>query len=185
MVKVGDKYGCINNKGESILPINYDKIMLDSSFYTPRVISILSYKDGKVGFCVLSYFYSEKYCCKRTGNHDFEYIYYVEPQFDECVLQRISRSVLGNYYMHYAAVRKGGKWGILDQIPRDLTYFANDINLEDVNEPNWEDLNYKYNSLEELKEDAKDEFDRRVRKYLRPWTIINNSNGEDCIVQMR
>ena len=185
LVKVGDKYGCINNKGESILPINYDKIMLDSSFYTPRVISILTYKDGKVGFCDITYFYSDKYCCKRTGTYHFEYIYYVEPQFDECVLQRISRSVLGNYYMHYAAVRKGGKWGILDQLPRDLTYFANDLNLEDVNEPNWEDLNYKYNSLEELKEDTKDEFDRRVRKYLRPWTIINNSNGEDCIVQMR
>ena len=185
LVKTGDKYGCINNKGELILSINYDKIKLDSSFYTPRVISILTYKEGKVGFCVISYFYSEKYCCKRTGNHDFEYIYYVEPQFDECVLQRISRSVLGNYYMHYAAVRKGGKWGILDQTPRNLTYFANDINLEDVYEPNWEDLNYKYNSFEELKEDAKDEFDRRVRKYLRPWTIINNSNGEDCIVQMR
>ena len=185
LVKAKDNFGCINNKGELILPIDYDKVKLDSSFYTPRVISILTYKDGKVGFCVVSYFYSEKYCCKRTGNHNFEYIYYVEPQFDECVLQRISRSVLGNYYMHYAAVRKGGKWGILDQIPRDLTYFANDINLEDVNEPNWEDLNYKYNSLEELKEDAKDEFDRRVRKYLRPWTIINNSNGEDCIVQMR
>ena len=185
LVKAKDNFGCINNKGELILPIDYDKVKLDSSFYTPRVISILTYKDGKVGFCVVSYFYSEKYCCKRTGNHNFEYIYYVEPQFDECVLQRISRSVLGNYYMHYAAVRKGGKWGILDQIPRDLTYFANDINLEDVNEPNWEDLNYKYNSLEELKEDTKDEFDRRVRKYLRPWTIINNSNGEDCIVQMR
>ena len=185
LVKAKDNFGCINNKGELILPIKYDKIMLDSSLYSPRVISILTYKDGKVGFCVISYFYSENYCCKRTGNHDFEYIYYVEPQFDECVLQRISRSVLGNYYMHYAAVRKGGKWGILDQTPRNLTYFANDINLEDVNEPNWEDLNYKYNSLEELKEDTKDEFDRRVRKYLRPWTIINNSNGEDCIVQMR
>ena len=185
LVKAKDNFGCINNKGELILPIDYDKVKLDSSFYTPRVISILTYKDGKVGFCVVSYFYSEKYCCKRTGNHNFEYIYYVEPQFDECVLQRISRSVLGSYYMHYAAVRKGGKWGILDQIPRNLTYFANDINIEDVNEPNWEDLNYKYNSLEELKEDTIDEFDRRVRKYLRPWTIINNSNGEDCIVQMR
>ena len=159
--------------------------MLDSSFYTPRVISILTYKEGKVGFCDITYFYSDKYCCKRTGTYHFEYIYYVEPQFDECVLQRISRSVLGNYYMHYAAVRKGGKWGILDQLPRDLTYFANDLNLEDVNEPNWDDLKYKYNSLEELKEDAKDEFDRRVRKYIRPWTIINNSNGEDCIIRWR
>ena len=185
LVKTGDKYGCINNKGELILSIDCDKIKLDSTFYTPRVISILTYKDGKVGFCVISYFYSENYCCKRTGNHDFEYIYYVEPQFDECVLQRISRSVLGNYYMHYAAVRKGEKWGILDQTPRNLTYFANDINLEDVNEPNWEDLNYKYNSLEELKEDTKYEFDRRVRKYLRPWIIIRNTNGEDCIRRRR
>lgn len=184
-VKAGDKYGCINNKGELILPINYDKIILDSSLYSPRVISILTYKDGKVGFCIITYFYSDNYCCKRTGTFHFEYIYYVEPQFDECVLQRNSRTVLDSYYMHYAAVKKDGKWGILDQKPRDLTYMANDLNLEDVNEPNWEDLNYKYNSFEELKKDADNEFDRRVKKYLRPWIIIENSNGEDCIIRRR
>lgn len=184
-VKKGEKYGCINNEGELILPINYDKFLLDSSFYTPRVFSMFIYKEGKVGFCVIAYFYSDNYCCKKTGTYHFEYIYYVEPQFDECVLQRNSNAVLGSYYMHYAAVRKDGKWGILDQKPRYLTYNANDLNLEDVNEPNWEDLNYKYNSLEDLNEDADKEFQRRFDKYYHPWTIGRGPNGEPCIVEVK
>lgn len=185
LVKTGDNYGCINNKGELILPIKYDKIMLDSSLYSPRVISILTNKDGKVGFCLISYFYSENYCCKRTGNHDFEYIYYVEPQFDECVLQRNKSSVLGIYYMHYAAVRKDGKWGILDQKPRSISYMAVDDNIEDIYEPNWDDLNYRYNSLEELNLDADKEFQRRYDKYYHSGTIGTDSNGDYCIVDVK
>lgn len=185
LVKVKDKFGCINNNGELILPINYDKIMLDSSFYTPRVISILTYKNGKVGFCDITYFYSDTYCCKRTGNHDFEYIYYVEPQFDECVLQRNKSSVLGIYYMHYAAVRKDGKWGILDQKPRSISYMAVDDNIEDIYEPNWDDLNYRYNSLEELNLDADKEFQRRYDKYYHSGTIGTDSNGDYCIVDVK
>ena len=185
LVKTGENYGCINNKGELILPIKYDKIMLDSSLYSPRVISILTYKDSKVGFCLISYFYSENYCCKRTGNHDFEYIYYVEPQFDECVLQRNKSSVLGIYYMHYAAVRKDGKWGILDQKPRSISYMAVDDNIEDIYEPNWDDLNYRYNSLEELNLDADKEFQRRYDKYYHSGTIGTDSNGDYCIVDVK
>ena len=185
LVKTGENYGCINNKGELILPIKYDKIILDSSLYSPRVISILTYKDGKVGFCLISYFYSENYCCKRTGNHDFEYIYYVEPQFDECVLQRNKSSVLGIYYMHYAAVRKDGKWGILDQKPRSISYMAVDDNIEDIYEPNWDDLNYRYNSLEELNLDADKEFQRRYDKYYHSGTIGTDSNGNYCIVDVK
>ena len=183
LVKKEEKYGCINNKGELVLPINYDKIMLDSSFYTPKVISILTYKDDKVGFCDITYFYNDTYYCKRTGTYHFEYIYNVEPQFDECVLQRNKNAVLGNYYMHYAAVRKGEKWGILDQKPRGITYLAIGYNIEDINEPNWEDLNYRYNSLKELKEDADKEFQRRYDKYYHPWKIGKDSNGEYCIVE--
>ena len=183
LVKAKDKFGCINNNGELILPINYDTIKLDSSFYTPRVISILTYKDGKVGFCDITYFYSDSYCCKRTGNHDFEYIFYVEPQFDECVLQRNKNSVLGGYYMHYAAVRKDGKWGILDQKPREITYQAIDINIENEHMPNYEDLDFKYESIEDLKTDADNEFKRRYNKYYHPWAIRRNSCGEDCVIK--
>lgn len=183
VVKKEEKYGCINNIGELILPINYDEIMLDSSFYTPRVISILTHKGRKVGFCDITYFYNDTYCCKRTGTHYFEYIYNVEPQFEECVLQRNKNAVLGNYDMHYAAVRKDGKWGILDQKPRVITYMAINHNLEDINEPNWEDLNYMYNSLEELNEGADKEFQKRYDKYFHPWKIETDSNGEYSIVE--
>lgn len=177
LVKTGDKFGCINNKGELILPINYDKIILDSSLYSPRVISILTYKDGKTGFCIMTYFYSNDYCCERT-----EYVYYVEPQFDECILERNKNAVLSNYYLYYAAVRKNGYWGILDQTPRDMTYHAFDFNLEDNSEPNWKDLIYKYKSFEELKEDADNEFQRRFDKYYH-HKVSTESKGDSRMIE--
>jgi len=183
LIKAKDNFGCINNKGELILPIDYDKVKLDSSFYTPRVISILTYKDGKVGFCDITYFYNDTYYCKRTGTYHFEYIYNVEPQFDECVLQRNKNAVLGNYYMHYAAVKKNGKWGILDQKPRRLTYYAITANIEDESQPNLIDLDYKYNSLEELENDADSEFQRRYDKYYQPWELHKDRSGKYWIIK--
>lgn len=84
--------------------------------------------------------------------------------------------------MPYAAVRKGEKWGILDQMPRDVTYKAIELNLEEINKTNWDDLDFKYNSLDELKDDAENELKRRFDYYYHPWTIRTNSHGEDYIV---
>ena len=174
LVKEGNQYGCINNHGEIIIPIEYSSIYFYSDYY-PVTVSFLIFKDNKMGFGV----YYSSYLLKRNR----EYIYYVEPQFDECVLLENSNSVLNAFDMPYAAVRKGEKWGILDQKPRDLTYMAINYNLEDINEPNWGDLNYRYNSLEELNEDADKEFQRRYDKYYHPWTIETDSNGKDYIVE--
>ena len=94
-------------------------IYFDSDYY-PVTVSFLIFKDNKVGFGV----YYSSYLLKRNR----EYIYYVEPQFDECVLLENSNSVLNAFHMPYAAVRKGEKWGILDQMPRDVTYKAIELN---------------------------------------------------------
>lgn len=174
MVKEGNKYGCINNHGEIVIPIEYSNISFDSDYY-PTTVSFLTYKDDKVGF-------GEYYSSYRLRNNK-EYIYYVEPLFDECMLLDNSNSVLNAFDMPYAAVRKGKKWGILDQMPRDITYKAIELNLEEVNKPNWDDLIFKYSSLEELKEDADKEFQRRYDKYYHPWTIRRDMNGKDCIVE--
>lgn len=173
LVKEGDQYGCINNHGEIIIPIEYSSIYFDSDYY-PVTVSFLIFKDNKVGFGV----YYSSYLLKRNR----EYIYYVEPQFDECVLLENSNSVLNAFHMPYAAVRKGEKWGILDQMPRDVTYKAIELNLEEVNKTNWDDLDFKYNSLDELKDDAENELKRRFDYYYHPWTIRTNSQGEDYIV---
>lgn len=173
LVKEGNQYGCINNHGEIIIPIEYSSIYFDSDYY-PVTVSFLIFKDNKVGFGV---YYSSS-LLKRNR----EYIYYVEPQFDECVLLENSNSVLNAFHMPYAAVRKGEKWGILDQMPRDVTYKAIELNLEEVNKTNWDDLDFKYNSLDELKDDAENELKRRFDYYYHPWTIRTNSQGEDYIV---
>ena len=173
LVKEGNQYGCINNHGEIIIPIEYSSIYFDSDYY-PVTVSFLIFKDNKVGFGV----YYSSYLLKRNR----EYIYYVEPQFDECVLLENSNSVLNAFHMPYAAVRKGEKWGILDQMPRDVTYKAIELNLEEVNKTNWDDLDFKYNSLDELKDDAENELKRRFDYYYQPWTIRTNSQGEDYIV---
>lgn len=73
--------------------------------------------------------------------------------------------------------------GILDQMPRDITYKAIELNLEEINKPNWDDLDFKYNSLEELKKDADKELKRRYDKNYHPWTIRRDMNGKDCIVE--
>ena len=174
LVKEGNQYGCINNHGEIIIPIEYSSIYFDSDYY-PVTVSFLIFKDNKVGFGV----YYSSYLLKRNR----EYIYYVEPQFDECVLLENSNSVLNAFDMPYAAVRNGKKWGILDQMPRDITYKAIELNLEEINKPNWDDLDFKYNSLDELKKDADKELKRRYDKNYHPWTIRRDMNGKDCIVE--
>ena len=184
LVKVGNKCGCVNNKSELLLSFVYDRIELGPSLINPKVYSLITYKDNKVGFFYIAYFYSNDYYSKKTKSHNFEYVYCVEPQFDECWLFDWNKdSVLDHYNIHYAAVRKGNKWGILDQKPRDITYKAIDINLEDEYEPNFSDLEFKYNSLVELRQDADNEFQRRLEKYYHPYSIDTDSNGDSCIVE--
>lgn len=185
IVKKDNKYGCINYKGEIIVPVVNDIIKLSYSSHDPHpeVISLLIYKDKKVGYCDISYSYNYScYSQSKYQRHD-EYVNYVDPQFDECVLLNNCNSVLNRFYMHYAAVRKDKKWGILDQKPRDVTYQAINLNIENEHMPNYEDLDFKYKSIEDLKNDADNEFKRRYKKYYHPWTIRRNSYGEDCVTK--
>lgn len=182
-VKVKNKYGCINSEGKILIPIEFDKIELNSSFYNPRNFSFLLYKNEKVGFCDVSYFYSDYIVCKRTDSYHFEYLNFVTPIYDECKLFRNKKSVLSEFYMHYAAVKKGGKWGILDQKPRRLTYYAIDVNLEDESQPNLTDIDFKYNSLEELEKDADNEFQRRYDKYYEPWDLYKDRSGKYWVIK--
>lgn len=166
-VKKNGKYGCIDNNGKILIPIEYKKIELNSTFYNPRMFSLLLYKGNKVGFYECSF--------------DDDYRYIVKPSFDNCVLLKNKKSVLTNFLMHYAAVQKDGKWGILDQKPRKYTYYAIVFNLRSSSQSNLKDLEFKYDSIEELMEDADNEFQRRYEHYYCPWIQLRDENGKYCI----
>ena len=190
LVEKNGNQGCISlSKGEVKIPIEYDKIELVSiNRHYPEIVSVcfLLYKDEKVGYCEFGYYYIETDFDIILGSSykgPIEYLYTVKPDYEECILLANEYSVLSHYYMHYAAVRKGNKWGILDQKGRAITYQAMDLNLEDENTPNYTDLDFKYNSLDELKKDADKELKRRYDKNYHPWTIRRDMNGKDCIVE--
>ena len=142
------------------IPVEQEKINIHSVFcrYSPitYIYSFLIYKDNKVGFCEITYYYSNDY-----STYHNEYIYIVKPLFEECVLLQNPNSVLDGFQMYYAAVRKDHKWGILDQKPRQITYKAINLNLADESEANYDELIFKYDSLNELKEDADNELKKR------------------------
>lgn len=190
LVEKNGNQGCISlSKGEVKIPIEYDKIELVSvNRHYPEIVSVcfLLYKDEKVGYCEFGYYYIETDFDIILGSSykgPIEYSYFVEPNFEECILLTNEYGVLNNYCMHYAAVRKGNKWGILDQKPRDITYQAINLNLKSEHMPNYEDLDFKYVSIEDLKTDADNEFKRRYNKYYHPWTIRRDSYGEDCVLK--
>ena len=190
LVKKNGKMGCISlNSGKIKIPLEFDNVELAFvDRHYPEIVSVsfLLYKDGKCGYCEFGYYYVERDFHPIIGasyNGPYEYLYTVKPDYEECILLANEYSVLSHYYMHYAAVRKGNKWGILDQKGRAITYQAMHLNLEDENTPNYTDLDFKYNSLDELKKDADKELKRRYDKNYHPWTIRRDMNGKDRIVE--
>ena len=178
IVRSGNKYGCVNSYGTLLLPVEYETIELKASFCNQRpwayVYHFIIKQNGKVGFCCVSYYNRNDYCSYHS-----EFVYLVKPQFDECVLLHNLNSVLEDFHMGYAAVRKDNKWGILDQKPRQITYKAINLNLADESVANYDDLIFKYDSLDELAKDADYEFKRRYDKYFHPWSIRRDPYGQD------
>lgn len=166
LVKENGKYGCLDFNRRTILPTIYDSIdfQLECDSNGDHY-NMLLYKDGKIGTC--------EYLVEGVGSYKYkmEFKFTVEPDYDECVFLKNSGSVNSFIGMYYVAVRKGDKWGIIDNTPESPTYYQID-KTEWINEPNLKDLEFKYNSLEELKNDADAEFSRRFEKYERPHMII-------------
>lgn len=192
LVEKNGKQGCISTEtGEIKIPIEFDKIELDYvDRHWPEIVSVtfILHNNGKTGYCEFGYYYVQTdFHVIMGASYDgpFEYKYCVDPLYDKCVLLKNSGSVLNSVFihMHYAAVEKDGKWGILDQKPRRLTYHAIEENVEDENTPNLKDLDFKYDTLEELKNDADTEFQRRYDKYYQPWDIYKDRCGKSWIVK--
>jgi hypothetical protein len=161
LVKENGKYGCIDFERKPILPSVYDaiefKLEIDSYGYHYKM---LLYKDGKVG--------TYEYCNYRSDCNNYnvlELVFSIEPEYDECVFLNNKKAVTNFAGMSYVAVRRNDKWGIIDNKPAGLYYYY-DFDDRWRNNPNLKELDFKYNSLEELKDDADNEFERRHDKYI-------------------
>ena len=139
------------------------KLELDGNGYH---YYMLLFKDGKIGtyeFC--------KFMQMTSNSHEIVLEFTVEPDYDECVFLKNRGAVNSLIGMSYIAARKGEKWGIIDNTPASSTYYpADETYWRD--KPNLKDLEFKYNSLDELKNDADAEFSRRYKKYERPHMIL-------------
>lgn len=160
LVKEKGKYGCVDFERKPILPSIYDAIdfKLDIDIYGYHY-KMLLHKDGKVG--------TYEYCNYRSDlndYHEIELVFSVEPEFEECVFLKHKDAIMNFAGMSYVAVRKKDKWGIIDNKPAGLYYH---YTFDDIwrNSPNLKKLEFKYNSLEELKNDADAEFERRRMHY--------------------
>lgn len=156
LVKENGKYGCIDFERKPILPSKYDaidfKLDIDSYGYHYKM---LLYNNGKVG----TYEY-RNYRSELNNYHETEMVFSVEPEYDECVFLKHKDAITNFAGMSYVAVREKDKWGIIDNKPVGLNYYY-DFNDRWRNSPNLKKLKFKYNSLEELKNDADAEFERR------------------------
>ncbi len=165
LIKEDGKYGFITfNK--RILDSIYDEVIFDYEVKSyinsdDRLYYIFTLrKDGKIGVYEYLYDYSDRE----------EYSFYVEPIYDECILLNNRNAVVNQRGMYYVAVRRNDKWGILDIEPAYATYFPSS-SCYWRDRPNLVDLEFKYFSIEELKQDADEEFERRFHKYYREHIV--------------
>ncbi len=165
LVKENGKYGCIDFDRKQILPPIYDSIdfnlEIDVYGYYHKMLLC---KDEKYG----TYEY-RNYRSELTNNNVIEIVFSVEPEYDECVFLRNEKAVTSFAGMSYVAVKKNNKWGIIDNDANGSYYYYDYENYYKYgnqwkNSPNLKDLDFKYNTLEELKEDADKEFERRIKQ---------------------
>lgn len=143
LIKNG-KYGFATFEKGLILNTIYDDISFNwGANEVGKGYYILMQKEGKMGFY--------EYCIKY-GNGAYEFS--SEPIYEKCVFLKNENAEADYYGMFFVAVKLNKKWGILDMKPGYSSI------------PNLEDLEFKYGSLKELKQDVDAEFKRRHEKKL-------------------
>lgn len=170
LLKKKDKFGCFTFDEGEVLDYIYDDIDVkgECNEDSKRYYFVLT-KDKKKGV----YEYCDSSNC---GKYEF----YVTPLYDDCVFLKNHQAVANYCGMYYVAVRLNEKWGILDVEPAWATYFP-EARSEWHNCPNLKDLEFKYSSLEELKQNADAEFKRRFDKYYREHLTIVRGDGSVII----
>lgn len=162
IVNKDGKFGCLDYQRHEFIRCDYSMIEYKIQ-YQERGYSIQFQlkKDSKFG--TFEKFYS------FTDNKRFSFL--VEPEFDECKFLNHEGSIAGYGYLSFLAVRKNDKWGILDCTPCSPTVYPLSDSSFDTS-PNFEDLEFKYQNLDDLQADLKEEFNRRYNKYYRPYDVF-------------
>lgn len=142
LVMKNGKYGFATFEKGQILDTIYDAISFKWwANEVAKAYYLIIQKDGKMGF----YEYRFKY---EYG----ECVFSSEPIYEKCVFLKNENAEADYYGMFFVAVKLNKKWGILDMKPGYSSI------------PNLEDLEFKYDSLKELKQDVDAEFKRRHNK---------------------
>ena len=176
IVRINDKYGCVDLHMKEIVPILYDSIDFSyNELGDGYHFTMMLYYANKVGT-----FEFRKYIPMNSYEKISDYKFSTNVEYDECVFLENNNSVASYGRLSFIGVRKGGKWGILDATPAWATYYPIN-NFEWNPHPNLEDLDFKYDSLEALLNDADEEFKRRYNKYNKPHMIIDMGGGSYTI----
>lgn len=161
------KYGCRDTNWNEIVPTEFDKLEFNYNYpdysYSPAGIlysyRILKYIENKIGTVQYRKFFSTE-----SYSYVVNYTFSSKAKYDECVFLNNKDSIASYGHLCFIGVRIGEKWGILDATPAEVTYYPQD-DSDWNNAPNYEDLEYKYDSLESLIADVDNEFKRRYKKY--------------------
>lgn len=157
LVQKDGKFGCFTLRMVETVPIVYDKIeaiheiLADGSQET-----LVLHIGNKVGIHV------DMHCAiPGSGRKSYSLFANITPEYDECVFIKNGHSVEDYKELIIFAVRNNDKWGILDVHPFVTPFFDPWADYE----PNYKDLEFKYDSLSSLMKDSDKEFKNRYVKY--------------------
>lgn len=151
------KLGCFTLRMSETLPIIYDGIQAKYEILADGCQNTMILRIGKkVGIYV-----SMHYVFPGTGGCSYDLFVDIKPEYDECVFIKNGQFVQDYKELVFIAVRKENKWGILDVHPfiPSVMYESHDY------EPNFKDLEFKYDSFDSLMKEADEEFENRYLMY--------------------
>ena len=153
------KLGCFTLQMLETVPIIYDKIEATYEILADGCQETLILHIGnKVGIYV-----GMHYIGANTGMKSYSLYADITPEYDECVFIKKSHSVKDYRELIIFAVRKSDKWGILDIHPFMTPIYDPFADYE----PNYKDLEFKYDSLSSLMKESDKELKNRFLKYYK------------------
>lgn len=159
------KLGCFTLRMSETVPIIYDRIEAKYEILADGCQETLILRIGnKVGIHV-----DMHYVFPGTGGKSYSLLADITPEYDECVFIKNGHSVEDHKELIIFAVRKHDKWGILDVHPFVTTFYDPFADYE----PNYKDLEFKYDSLNSLMKESEKEFKNRYVKYYK----LHANNG--------
>lgn len=160
LVQKEGKLGFFTLQMSEIVPIIYDKIEVKYEILVDGCQETLILRIGdKVGIHVYMH-----YVFPGTGGESYSLFADITSEYDECVFIKNGHSVNEYKELIFFAVRKNENWGLLDVHPFVIPVMYVPYADSDY-EPNYENLEFKYDSLNSLMKEFDKEFKNRYAKY--------------------